>query len=131
VVNFIVQLLIPVIILALIFGVARVFWDIRIVFQGEPISKSFDLLITDILSMFIVIELLRSIIEYFEANRIKVTLISEAAFVFVLREVMIGIYNHTLGPLDIASMSLLLLVVGGIRTMAVRFSPEEHGEHHK
>ncbi len=75
VVNFIVQLLIPMIILVLIFGVARLFWDIRIVFQGGPISQSFDLLVTDILSMFIVIELLRGTIEYFEAHRIKITLI--------------------------------------------------------
>jgi len=130
VVNFIVYLLIPVVILALLIGIARVFLDIRIVFQGKSITQGFDLLITDILSMFIVIELLRSIIEYFEAHRIKITLISEAAFVFILREVMIGIYSHTIQALEIAALSLLLLVIGSIRTLAIRYSPGEGFEGH-
>jgi len=128
VVNFIVHLLIPVIIIALIIGIARVFLDLRVIFQGESISKAYHLLIIDILSMFVVIELLRSIIEYFEAHRIKITLISEAAFVFILREIMIGVYNHTIQALEIASLVLLLLVVGGIRPLAIRYSPAEHGE---
>jgi uncharacterized membrane protein (DUF373 family) len=123
IINFIIQLLIPVVILALILGLARIFWDLRLLLTDNTISESFDLLIADILTMFVVIELLRSIIGYFEARRIKITMISEAAFVFILREAMIGIYNHSLDALYIASLALLLLVLGGIRTLAIRISP--------
>ena len=60
-----------------------------------------------------------ALIEHFEAHRIKITLISGAGFVFILREVTIGIYNHTMGPLDIAARSLLLLVVSDFPSQEV------------
>ncbi len=46
--------------------------------------------------MFIVIELLRSLIEYFTVHRLKITFITDAALVFVLREIMVGLYQHKL-----------------------------------
>lgn len=75
--------------------------------------------------MFIVIELLRSIIEYFSVHRLKITFIIDAALVFVLREIMIGLYEHSLETGMITALAALILVIGGIRTLAVVFSPEK------
>jgi hypothetical protein len=49
--------------------------------------------------------------------------ILDAAIVFVVREVMIGLYRHELHAPEIASLGFLLLVVGAVRIAAVRFSP--------
>jgi uncharacterized membrane protein (DUF373 family) len=46
--------------------------------------------------------------------------------VFVLREIMIGLYEHTIQQAMILSLSALILVIGGIRTLAVVFSPENY-----
>jgi uncharacterized membrane protein (DUF373 family) len=122
-VDLIVKLLMPLTIVALMMGIARVFLDLLTVWNSPSIAAGFDVLVTDLLSMFVVIELLKSIIEYFEIHRLRITFILDAAIVFVVREVMIGLYRHELHAPEIASLGLLLLVVGAVRIAAVRFSP--------
>ncbi len=125
VVDIIIKLMIPLVILALMMGIARIFIDLKTVFKSPTIAAGFDIMVTNILSMFIVIELLRSIIEYFEIHRLRITFIVDAAIVFILREVMIGIYQHKMGAVEIASMAVLLLVIGGIRALAIVYSPDK------
>ncbi len=129
VVDLIVKLLVPLAIMALMMGIARVFIDLWTVWQSPSIAAGFDLLVTDLLSMFVVIELLKSIVEYVEVHRLKMTFILDAAIVFVLREVMIGLFRHELHAPEIAALSLLLLVMGAVRIAAVRFSPERRVVH--
>jgi uncharacterized membrane protein (DUF373 family) len=123
-----IKFMIPLVILALMMGVARLILDLRAVFGSQTIAAAFDMMVTNILSMFIVIELLRSIIEYFTVHRLKITFITDAALVFVLREVMIGLYRHTLQTGAIIALSALILVIGCIRTLAIVFSPEKYLE---
>jgi uncharacterized membrane protein (DUF373 family) len=122
--DFIVKLLVPLSIIALMMGVARVFLDLWHVYRSPSIAEGFDTIVSDILSMFVVIELLKSIVEYFEVHRLKITFILDAAVVFLLREVMIGIYRHTLDGGQLAGIAALLLVLGAFRVAAVRFPPE-------
>lgn len=123
-----IKIMIPVVIIAMMMGIARVILDLRAVFGSQTIAAAFDMMVTNILSMFIVIELLRSIIEYFTVHRLKITFITDAALVFVLREIMIGLYQHSLESGMIISLAVLILVIGGIRTLAVIFSPEKYLE---
>jgi uncharacterized membrane protein (DUF373 family) len=39
--------------------------------------------------------------------------------VFLLREVMIGLYQHQSSPLQICALAFLALVLGGLRTLAI------------
>ncbi len=123
IVDAVVRLLLPLATIALMMGIARVFLDLWGVYRSASIAAGFDLLVTDILSMFVVIELLKSIFEYFHVHRIKITFILDAAVVFTVREVMIGLYKHSLGAAEIAALSALLFVLGAFRIAAVRFSP--------
>jgi uncharacterized membrane protein (DUF373 family) len=122
-VDIIIKLMIPLVILALMIGIARIFLDLRVVFKSPTIAAGFDIMITNILSMFIVVELLRSIIEYFEIHRLRITFITDAALVFILREVMVGIYQHKMNAVEIGSLAILLLVIGVVRTLAIVYSP--------
>jgi uncharacterized membrane protein (DUF373 family) len=127
-VDLVVKLMIPLVVVALMMGIARLFLDLWAAFRAQNISTGFDLLISDILSMFVVIELLKSIVDYFEVHRLKLTLILDAALVFTLREVMIGVYRHTLQAGDVAALAALLLVIGGVRIGAVLFLEEDAHE---
>jgi len=128
VIDVIIKLMIPLAILALMIGVARIFLDLREVFKSPTIAGGFDIMVANILSMFIIVELLKGIIEYFEIHRVKITFITDATLVFILREVMIGIYQHRMGWTEILSISALLLVIGAIRTMAIVYSPDKNKE---
>ncbi len=78
--------------------------------------------------MFIVIELLRRIIAYFTVHRLKITFITAAALVFVLREIMIGLFQHDLAAGMILGLAALILAICAIRTLAVIYSPEKYLE---
>jgi uncharacterized membrane protein (DUF373 family) len=126
IVDIMIKFMIPLVIIALMMGIARVILDLRAVFGSRTITAAFDLMVTNILSMFIVIELLRSIIEYFAVRRLKITFITDAALVFVLREIMIGLYEHNLETSMIVALAVLILVIGVLRTLAVVFSPKNY-----
>jgi len=64
-------------------------------------------------------------VEYFREHRLKLTFIVDATLVFILREVMIGLYQHQSSPLQIAALAFLALVLGGVRTLAIMYSPME------
>jgi len=125
IVDSVIKFMIPIVIIALLMGIARVILDLRAVFGSQTLAAAFDMIVTNILSMFIVIELLRSLIEYFTVHRLKITFITDAALVFVLREIMVGLYQHKLEAGMIMALAGLILVIGGIRTLAVVFSPEK------
>ena len=128
VVDIIIKLMIPLVILALMIGIARIFLDLRVVFKTPTIAAGLDMMVTNILSVFIVIELLRSIIEYFDIHRLRITFITDAALVFILREVMVGIYQHKMNAVEIGSLAILLLVIGVVRTLAIVYSPSKTKE---
>ncbi|MGC1456425.1 MAG: phosphate-starvation-inducible PsiE family protein [Nitrospirota bacterium] len=125
IVDTLIKFMIPLVIIALLMGIARVILDLRAVFGSQTLASAFDLIVTNILSMFIVIELLRSLLEYFTVHRLKITFITDAALVFVLREIMVGLFQHKLEARMIIALAALILVIGGIRTLAVVFSPEK------
>ena len=126
VLDLVVRMMMPLVVVALMMGIAKVFLNLWAVWRSPSIAAGFDILVTDVLSMFVVIELLKSILAYFEIHRIRITFVVDAATVFVLRETMIGLFRHSLAPSEIASLAVLLLVMGGIRVAAARFSPNEH-----
>jgi uncharacterized membrane protein (DUF373 family) len=128
IVDVMIKFMIPIVIIAMIMGIARILLDLRAVFGSKTIAAAFGIMVTNILSMFIVIELLRSIIEYFTVHRLKITFITDAALVFVIREIMIGLYEHNLETGMIIALAVLIFVIGVLRTLAIVFSPEKFTE---
>jgi len=123
-IDLLLKFMVPLVILALVLGIARVLVDLRMVFGSPTIAQAFDRMITNILSLFVVIELLKSLLEYFDHHRIKLTFITDAALVFVLREIMIGLYQHAMATRELLALSALILVIGAVRTLAVVYSPD-------
>jgi uncharacterized membrane protein (DUF373 family) len=128
IVDVMIKFMIPIVIIALLMGIARVVLDLRAVFGSETIAAGFDRMVTNILSMFIVIELLRSIIEYFAVHRLKITFITDAALVFVLREIMIGLRTQPGGENDHCAAALI--PGSGLRRLRSYFHRENirHGK---
>ncbi len=87
-------------------------------FWGFPTAS------TDILTFLVIIELFRSFIEYFKAHRFRLHNMMDPAIILVIREMIVSLYKNThLALPELAGFSLLILSLGMVRTLAIRFSP--------
>ncbi|MEK7322805.1 MAG: phosphate-starvation-inducible PsiE family protein [Pseudomonadota bacterium] len=101
--------------LGMIIGVFSLFVDIRDMLVEQKLTEGYLKIISGVLTLFIMIELLRSIVEYFSAKRLRMTFIVDAALVFVLREIMIKLFEHKIEPSELYAMSALILVLTVLR----------------
>lgn len=113
--NIVFSLLIIFLTLSIIIGVVRMFMTAGNLLAEGDLAKDFLRVISDVLTLFILIELSRSLVEYFNTHRLRMTFIVDAAIVFVLREVMIQLFEHKITPTEIYAMSALLLVLTLLR----------------
>ncbi len=85
-------------------------------------------LVSDVLSVFILIELFRSFSDYLEFHRIRLQVLAEVGFVFVLREIFVGLYAQKLNWPDMLALGALLAVLAGTRAAATYFPPRPPGD---
>jgi uncharacterized membrane protein (DUF373 family) len=123
--DFFFKLLILFVVLVLGMGLARLFWEVWKIMAVSDLKEAFSFTVTNLLTFFILLELFKSLVEYFREHRLKLTFIIDATLVFILREVMIGLYQRQSTPLQIAALALLALVLGTVRTLAIIYSPME------
>jgi uncharacterized membrane protein (DUF373 family) len=85
----------------------------------EGITGHYINLIADVLTLYVLIELSKSLVEYFNTHRLRLTFIIDAAIVFVLREILISLFKHELKPEMLYAFSAFLLVLGALRIGSV------------
>ena len=101
--------------LSILIGAGRLFFRIDDVFQAEGVTGNYIYIFSDVLTLFILIELSRSLYEYITIRKLRLVLILDAAIVFILREIMIALFKHELSNESTYSLSALLLVLGLLR----------------
>lgn len=113
------------VVLVLGVGLIRLFLEVWKIMAGSDLKEAFGFTVTSLLTFFIILELFKSLIEYFREHRLKLTFIVDATLVFILREIMIGLYQHQSSPLMLVALAFLALVLGCLRTLAIVYSPME------
>jgi uncharacterized membrane protein (DUF373 family) len=96
-------------------GVVRLFFRLGELMQEGGITGNYLYIFSDVLTLFILIELSRSLVDYFSTHKLPMTPIIDAGIVFVLRHIMIELFNHKLDNSGIYAMSALLLTLGVVR----------------
>jgi uncharacterized membrane protein (DUF373 family) len=76
-------------------------------------------LVIDVLSVFVLIELFRTFTDYLEFQRIRIRVFAEVGIAFVLRDIFIGLYNHSIGWPEILALTALLAVLIAARVTSV------------
>ncbi len=127
IVNFVLSVMLSFIMLGIAIGVGRLFLGLlHLLTQGHPTTQYLHL-VGDVLTLFVLIELSRSLVHFFTVHRLRMTYIVDATIVFVLRDVMIGLFEQTLPVNEIFALSLLILVLGALRIGSVLvFQREKH-----
>ncbi|VVB97547.1 Phosphate-starvation-inducible E [uncultured archaeon] len=121
--DFIVTIILYVLLLVLIAGMLRILLDIRSV-AIDSLEGGFNKIVTNVLTLFIVIEFFKTFADYSKHERIKLTDITDVTILIAMREVTVGLYSRSFEFETIFALSALLLVLGVIRMLAVRYSPE-------
>jgi len=86
-------------VLGIIIGAAKLFLNFKDMVTIGAITGTYLKSISYVLSLFILIKLSRSLVEYFDSNRLRMTFIVDVGLVFVLREIMIKLLQDKL-PVD-------------------------------
>lgn len=85
-------------------------------------------LVVDVLSVFVLIELFRTFMDYIEFQRVRLRVMAEVGIAFILREIFIGLYSQNINWMEILALSALLAVLVGARIAAVAYQPRGNSE---
>ncbi|AIY89435.1 phosphate-starvation-inducible PsiE family protein [Geoglobus acetivorans] len=85
--------------------------------------SSFDTLITEILTFFVLIELAKAFTEYLEFKRVRLHIMAELASIFTIRELLISLYKQNFDWTILIAFSVLILSLTLVRTMALKYKP--------
>lgn len=105
--------------LGIIIGTLRLFLGLGSLLEQTDITRHYVRIISDVLTLFILVELSRTLADYFVAHRLRMTFIVDAGIVFILRELMIKLFEDKLGTAEIYALSALLAVLGALRIGSV------------
>jgi len=103
------------IILGIAIGSLQLFLSLWELLKFEGITGHYIDIIADVLTLYVLVELSRSLVEYFDSHKLRLTYIVDAAIVFVIREILIMLFKHELKYEMIYALSALLFVLGVIR----------------
>lgn len=107
------------IILGIAIGTLQLFLTTWKLLAFEGITGHYIDIIADVLTLYVLIELSKSLVEYFNSHKLRLTFIVDAAIVFVLREILISLFKHEMAPDMLYAFSLFLLVLGVLRIATV------------
>jgi uncharacterized membrane protein (DUF373 family) len=107
------------IILAIAIGTLQLFVSVWSLLRFEGITGHYIDIIADILTLYVLVELSRSLIEYFYSHKLRMTFIVDAAIVFIIREMLIALFKHEIEPSMLYAFSSILLVLGALRLGSV------------
>ncbi len=119
VINFAFAAVIVMIIIAIMIGVAQLVLSITGLLEFKGISGHYIDFISDILTIYVLVELSRSLIEYFHSHRLRLTFILDAAIIFIIRELLIGLFKHNIEPEMLFALSGFLFVLGALRIASI------------
>ena len=99
----------------IVVGVVHLFKTVGFLMVHEELTQDYQRIISELLTLFILVELIRSIVDYFSSRQLRITFIVDATIVFILREIMIDLFEAKIDPEQIYAMSALLLALTILR----------------
>lgn len=112
-----------ILILALLVGVINILRDIKSILFGT-LAGGFGQIVASVLTIFILIDLFKTFVDFREHEEIRITYVTDATILIVMREIAAGVYAQRFDYQFILGLSTLLLILGIIRALAVKYPPK-------
>ncbi|AAS81456.1 phosphate-starvation-inducible PsiE family protein [Thermus thermophilus] len=126
-VRLVFNLVVVALLVGLFVGTWRTFLELGLTLTEPTVRLGLKELITNVLSLVIVLELVRAFVEYFEVERVRLEILLEIGIALALRELLLLLYEARLSGMDLFFWSLGILALVAGRTLAVQFSPRRAG----
>lgn len=107
------------IIMGIVIGTLQLFITTWGLLSLKGVTGNYIGIISDVLTLYVLIELSRSLVEYFNTHKLRLTFIVDAAIVFVLREMLIKLFENKLETDMIYAFSVFIFVLGALRIASV------------
>jgi|SRR3989344_5511802 len=121
-ITLLLRLLIIVLLIGFFGGIAKTFWDLRLIID-RPVIEALRQLILNVLILLAVIEVVRTVLGYLSDGRVRVTFIVDTVIIVMLMEVISSWFKGVnLETWIILMITILTLIM--IRILAIRFSPD-------
>ena len=117
------NLVLVALLIGLFVGVGRTFLELGLTLSEPTVRLGLTELITNVLSLVIVLELVRVFVDYFELERVRLEVLLEIGVALALRELLLLLFAEKLSGLDLFFWTLGILALVAGRTLAVQFSP--------
>ena len=85
------------------------------------LGGGFGQIVSGVLTIFVLIDLFNTFVDYREHKEIRLTYVTDATILIVMREISAGVYAQKYDYQFILGMSVLLLTLGTIRALAVKY----------
>ncbi|WP_231582740.1 phosphate-starvation-inducible PsiE family protein [Methanosarcina sp. MTP4] len=111
-----------ILLLALLVGVINILLDIKSILFGT-LGGGFGQIVSSVLTIFILIDLFKTFVDYREHEEIRITYVTDATILIVMREIAAGVYAQRFDYQFILGLSILLFTLGIIRALDVKYTP--------
>ncbi|MCS6998650.1 MAG: phosphate-starvation-inducible PsiE family protein [Aquificaceae bacterium] len=112
-----------VLLISLSAALVRTILEIGLLFTEATVRLSIKELVTNVLSLVIILELIRAFVDYFEYERVRIEVLVEILIAFMIREFMIFLFAGNVKAVEITLWALGIVLLLGARTLAVIFKP--------
>jgi uncharacterized membrane protein (DUF373 family) len=109
-----------VLLLALCVGVINILLNIKSILLGT-LGGGFGQVVSSVLTIFVLIDLFKTFIDFREHEEIRITYVTDATILIVMREIAAGVYGQRFDYQFILGLSTLLLILGIIKALAIKY----------
>jgi uncharacterized membrane protein (DUF373 family) len=110
----------------LFLNLIKIFYDI---YSSYPnINEIIKHLVNNALSMFILIEIIKSINDYIYYKRIKISVVLDVSIIILLRELVLGLYQHTISENFAIMITGIIFIMIIARAITIKFSPNNYNK---
>ncbi len=120
-VRVLLSLLILALLGAILAGVLRTLYDLRLILEGS-LAVALKRVLVDAITVLAVVEVFRTALAYFAEGRVKVTYIIDTVLVTLLSEIL-AFWFKELEVKRVAMVIAIVISLGLLRVLAIHFSP--------
>jgi uncharacterized membrane protein (DUF373 family) len=104
---------------SLFVGIYRTVSEIGLTLSEATVRLGFKELVTNVLSLVVVLELIRAFIDFFEHERVRVDILLEVLIAFVIREFMLHLFEGKMAGQDVFFWSFGIVFLIGARAISL------------